>query len=201
MRFLIDSNYSFKTYTQYILCVTLFAGSNFVGSNITAGEKSTFTEQKFNHLVADADEHEEGMQQTLELNFSPENREKLRKALDEYARSVDQDHQHIEARRRAMQESIKARFFDADTDFDNTIDRQEATEKLPQIARHFSAVDENQDGLISLEELEAAQIRILERRRAVEESLALQKSLETESTLVNKRKSKQAANGARKSSL
>lgn len=149
--------------------------------------------------VPDLDSEQlEGMQQTLELNFSPEHRERLRKALDEYARSVDQDHDQIEARRRAMRESIKERFFDADRDFDNTIDRQEATEKLPQIARHFSAVDENQDGLISLDELEAAQMRVEERRRAAEASLELQKSLES-NTFVNnsaskqQRKSKQAA--------
>jgi EF hand len=196
LRTLIDSNCSIKIYAQYLLCVSLF-----VGFNSIAGEKSVLVVQKLNQSVSDSDIQTEGMNKTLELNFSPENREKLRKALDDYARSVDQDHQQIEARRRAMQESIKARFFDADSDFDNTIDRQEATEKLPQIARHFSAVDENQDGLISLEELEAAQMRILERRRAAEETLELQKSLEAESTLVSKRKSKQAANGARKPSL
>ena len=196
MRSLIDSNCSFKIYAQSLLCTCFF-----VGLNSIAAEKSVLVAQKINQQVAEADVQTEGMQQTLELNFSPENREKLRKALDDYARSVDQDHQQIEARRRAMQESIKARFFDADTDFDNTIDRQEATEKLPQIARHFSAVDENQDGLISLEELEVAQMRILERRRAAELSLELQKSLEIDSAIVNKRKSKQAANGARKPSL
>jgi len=196
LRSFIDSNYSFKRYAQFLLCISLF-----VDINSIAGEKSVFTFQKFNFHVADADNQAEGMQKTLELNFSPENREKLRKALDDYARSIDQDHQQIEVRRRAMKESIKARFFDADSDFDNTIDRQEATEKLPQIARHFSAVDENQDGLISLDELEAAQMRIVERRRAVEESLEMQKSLEVESTIVNKRKSKQAANGTRKPSL
>ena len=112
----------------------------------------------------------EGLQQTLELNFSPENREKLRKALDDYARSVDQDHDQIEERRQAMQKSIEARFLEADNDGDGSVDRQEATEKLPQIARHFSSVDTNEDGVITIDELEEAQARILERRKAAEQA-------------------------------
>lgn len=163
--------------------------------------------QKVNQPVAsDAETQVEGMQQTLELNFSPEHRERLRQALDDYARSVDQGHDQIEAKRRAMRESIKERFFDADRDFDNTIDRQEATEKLPQIARHFNSVDENQDGLISLEELESAQMRIEERRRAAEASLVLQKSLESDTfsntgSSKQQRKNKQAASTNKKQPL
>jgi hypothetical protein len=169
-------------------------------SNVFSGGKSVLVAQKVTSPTTEADEQVDGMQQTLELNFSPEHRERLRKALDDYARSVDQDHDQIEARRRAMRESIKERFFDADRDFDNTIDRQEATEKLPQIARHFSSVDENQDGLISLEELEAAQMRIEERRRSAEASMELQKSLESDTFVNNnaskqQRKNKQAAGG------
>lgn len=140
----------------------------------------------------------EGMRQTLNLNFSPENREKLRKALDEYAKSVDQDHDRIEERRRAMQESIEARFLDADHDNDGTIDRQEATEKLPQIARLFSQVDDNQDGVISLEELEEAQARAMERRRAAEVALEAQKLQATQASEAAKPKSKQAANNSKK---
>lgn len=138
----------------------------------------------------------EGMRQTLNLNFSPENREKLRKALDDYAKSVDQDHDRIEERRRAMKESVKERFLDADNDGDGTIDRQEATEKLPQIARLFSQVDVNQDGVISLEELEEAQARTIERRRAAEMALEEQKLQASETT--TKSKNKQTANNSKK---
>jgi Ca2+-binding EF-hand superfamily protein len=136
------------------------------------------------------------MRQTLNLNFSPENREKLRKALDDYAKSVDQDHDRIEERRRAMKESVKERFLDADNDGDGTIDRQEATEKLPQIARLFSQVDVNQDGVISLEELEEAQARTIERRRTAEMALEEQKLQASETT--TKSKNKQAANTSKK---
>ncbi len=147
----------------------------------------------------------EGLQQTLNLNFSPEHREKLRKALDEYARSVDPSHDQIEERRRAMQESVETRFFEADTDGDSTLDRQEATEKLPQIARHFNTVDTNQDNLISLAELEEAQARIIERRKSVEAAMEadrLQKLQEsTEVIAPAKRKNKQATNNFKKKSL
>ena len=95
--------------------------------------------------ISDEDTVNDGLQQTLNLNFSPENREKLRRALDDYARSVDQNHDQIEESRRAMQESIERRFLDADSDGDGSVNRQEATEKLPQIARHFNQVDTNQD--------------------------------------------------------
>jgi len=153
---------------------------------------------------AEDDTKSEGLQKTLNLNFSPEHREKLRKALDDYARSVDPSHEQIEERRRAMQDSIETRFFEADSDGDGTLDRQEATEKLPQIARHFSSVDSNQDNLISLGELVEAQARILERRKAAEAALELekqQKTLEAEAATAPKPKNKQATNSSKKKSL
>jgi len=150
-------------------------------------------------LAADEENANDGMQQTLNLNFSPENREKLRKALDDYAKSVDRDHDQIEERRRAMRASIEARFLDADSDGDGTIDRQEATEKLPQVARLFSQVDTNQDNVISLEELEEAQTRIMERRKAAEAALEAQKTQVTSDTSsVAKPKNKQTANNTKK---
>ncbi|PPC94887.1 MAG: hypothetical protein CTY33_02555 [Methylotenera sp.] len=143
----------------------------------------------------------EGTQQTLNLNFSPEDRVRLRKALDDYARSVDPDHEQIEERRRAMQESIEARFLASDHDNDGSLDRQEATESLPQIARHFSQVDTNQDEMITLDELEEAQARIVERRKAAEAVLEAQKQQEAEMAAAIKRKNKQANNSPRKRAL
>jgi len=103
-----------------------------------------------------------------------------------------------------MQDSIETRFFEADSDGDGTLDRQEATEKLPQIARHFSSVDSNQDNLISLGELVEAQARILERRKAAEAALEQekqQKTLEAEAAAAPKPKNKQATNSSKKKSL
>lgn len=152
------------------------------------------------HVAAEEDVKNEGLQQTLNLNFSPEHRERLRKALDDYARSIDPSHDQIEERRRVMQESIEKRFFEADANGDGTLDRQEATDKLPQIARHFSSVDTNQDNLISLGELIDAHTRILERRRVADALLELekqQKQVQEDAVEITKPKSKQA-NGSNK---
>lgn len=135
----------------------------------------------------------EGLEKTIELNFSPEKRLILRNALDEYARSVDQDHDQIEAMRQAMRDSIKERFFAADVDFDNHINRQEATQSLPQIARHFSAVDLNDDGLVALHELQAAQTRMLQRRKSAQDAINMRKLI-GESVRQSDRKSTQASN-------
>jgi len=170
-------------------------------SNLVSPSDKSKRAAEEERLNEDAQRHE-GMQQTLKLNFSPEHREKLRKALDDYARSVDPSHDQIEERRRAMQESIESRFFEADTDGDGKLDRQEATEKLPQIARHFNSVDTNQDNLISLGELIEAQARILERRKAAEALVEMEKQQKTlESEANSKPKSNQAVNGSKKKSL
>ena len=52
--------------------------------------------------VSDVDAGNDGTQQTLNLNFSPENRSKIRKALDEYSRTTDPEHKQIEERKRNM---------------------------------------------------------------------------------------------------
>lgn len=190
-------NISIAKCTYFALCV----GFSLSFNAVAAGKNTVFTAQESNKRVAEADITADGMQQTLELNFSPENREKLRKALDVYAKSIDRDHELIEERRRAMQESIKIRFFDADNDGDATIDRQEATERLPQIARHFNQVDTNQDGVISLDELENAQMRILERRKTTEIAVEIKKQQDIETNNPTKRKSKQASDNNRKRAL
>ena len=154
---------------------------------LAAGRGYFFVVGDSQRLAANEDASaEEGLQQTLNLNFSPENREKLRRALDDYARSVDENHEQIEARRKAMHESIEARFLDADTDGDGMVTRQEATEKLPQIARHFNQVDTNEDGAITIDELEEAQARILERRKAAEMAIEEKKLQAAVEAVVNK---------------
>ncbi|HYN54975.1 MAG TPA: EF-hand domain-containing protein [Methylotenera sp.] len=177
-------------------CLTLCVGVGLCFNAAAADKNNSVNADDTAKRSAD-----DGTQQTLNLNFSPEHREKLRKALDDYSRTVDPNHEQIEERRRAMQESIKARFLATDNDNDGTIDRQEATESLPQIARHFSQVDTNQDNVISLDELDDAQTRILERRKAAEAALEAQKIQELEAAAAPKRKSKQASNNPRKPAL
>jgi cell division protein FtsL len=90
---------------------------------------------------------------------------RLRRALDEYSRTVDPAHVQIEERRRVMHQRIQERFSQADKDNDGTISFEEAYDAMPQLARHFGAVDLNGDHMITLDELEALQAKIAERQR------------------------------------
>jgi hypothetical protein len=182
-------------------CLALCAGLT-ISISVAADDKSsTVTTDYAIKRASDAEAVNDGTQQTLRLNFSPENRVKLRRALDDYARSADPEHKQIEERRRSMRESIEVRFLAIDKDNDGSIDRQEATESLPQVARHFNSVDTNQDGVITLDELVAAQSRSLEHRRESEALLEAQKLQEADIEATNKRKNKQAGNSPRKSAL
>lgn len=115
-----------------------------------------------------ADNDEIGLAKTLERNFSPEDRARLRKALSDYARNTDPDHQQMEQKRKAMHDSITQRFNECNRDNDDSLDREEVTLCLPQVARHFSYVDVDDNNVITLEELELAQSKMLERQKAAE---------------------------------
>ncbi len=208
LNLILKNNLSIAKHICLALCVGL--GLSF---SVSAGGRSNQfypTEDKPRRTsdseqpAVDDEAKAEGLQQTLDLNFSPEHREKLRKALEDYARSIDPSHDQIEERRRAMKKSIEARFSGADSDNNGTLDRQEATEKLPQIARHFSSVDTNQDNVISLDELLEAQARILERRKASEallEAEKQQKIIDAEILANGKRKNKQATDNNKKRAI
>lgn len=142
-----------------------------------------------------------GLEKTLEQNFSPEDRARLRKALADYAKNTDPEHSQIEIKRKAMKESVAKRFNDCNKDNDDSLDREETTQCLPQIARHFNYVDVDEDGVITLEELELAQSKSIERQKAAEARLEAQRIKEAEEEIKNKSKAKdnkQAANGRKK---
>ena len=120
---------------------------------------------------------------------------RLRRTLDEYSRTVDPAHVQIEERRRVMHQRIQERFSQADRDNDGGISLEEAYDSMPQLARHFGAVDLNSDHMITLEELEALQAKIAERQRMA--TLKVD-ALETDNP---KAKNKQGASGNRKSAL
>lgn len=90
---------------------------------------------------------------------------RLRRSLDEYSRTVDPAHVQIEERRRVMHQRLQERFSQVDRDNDGTISLEEAYDLMPQLARHFGAVDLNGDRLITLDELEVLQAKIAERQR------------------------------------
>jgi len=99
---------------------------------------------------------------------------KLRSDINEYSRTVDPAHIQIEERRRIMHQRLQKRFQQADIDNNKVISRDEAALYMPQISRHFDAIDTNNDGVITLEELEALQARILARQRSDAEQNVLE---------------------------
>ena len=161
-----------------------------------AGDKTPNAGEELTKDTA-IDTDENGIEQTLEHNFSPDDRARLRKALADYAKSTDPEHYQIEQKRKAMKESVAARFNACDKDSDESLDREETTECLPQVARHFSHVDVDEDELITLEELDLAQAKSYERQKAAEVKMEAEKIREAEAAIKSKSKSKinnQAAN-------
>lgn len=132
------------------------------------------------------DEETYGLEKTLDYNFSPIDRARLRKALADYARNNDPEHIQINRRRQAMRESLKERFSQCNKDLDDSLDRQEVTECLPQIARHFNFVDVDEDNVITFEELELAQAKWNERHQAAEAKLEAQRIKEAEAEIKSK---------------
>ena len=153
-----------------------------------ADKNSSVADELIKDSSLESDEN--GVEQTLEHNFSPDDRARLRKALADYAKSTDPEHNQIEQKRKAMKESVAARFNACDKDSDESLDREETTECLPQIARHFSYVDVDEDELITLEELELAQAKSSERQKAAEAKMEAQKIQEAEAAIKSKSKTK-----------
>ncbi len=184
--------------TPVLFVSVLFVSFTSLMLPVFAGGKNSFiTEDK--PMVDDADNS--AIEQTLEHNFSPEDRARLRKALGDYAKSTDPEHNQIAQKRKAMQESVEKRFNECNKDNDDSLDREEATHCLPQVARHFSYVDIDEDEVITLEELQLAQVKQIERQKAAEAKMEAQKILEAEAAIKDKSKlktNKQAANGRKR---
>ncbi|TXI44023.1 MAG: hypothetical protein E6Q52_10370 [Methylophilus sp.] len=127
------------------------------------------------------DNDDVGLSKTLEHNFSPEDRARLRKALSDYARNTDPDHQLMLQKRKIMHDSISQRFNECNRDNDDSLDREEATLCLPQVARHFSYVDLDGNGVITLDELENAYAQMVERQREAEAKTQAQQAIVSDS--------------------
>ncbi|MFM9835907.1 MAG: hypothetical protein ACKVOA_07375 [Methylophilaceae bacterium] len=189
---------SVKTSFSMQIALILFVGVTLSLPVYSGGKNTVVAENKALELKPLAEENDEtGLEQTIQQNFSPEDRARLRKALSDYAKNTDPEHSQIELRRKAMRENVEARFNECDKDNDESIDRVEATACLPQIARHFSYVDVDEDGVITLEELELAQAKMEERKKAEEAKMEAQHLQEVEADIKNKAKikdNKQALN-------
>ena len=61
---------------------------------------------------------------------------------------------------------------------------------MPQIARHFNFVDVDENNVITLEELELAQAKSIERQKAAEAKMEAQKILEAEAEIKSKSRSR-----------
>lgn len=159
---------------------------------IVAGPRDN---QNNNEEVTKSQPSDNSKSSTEAVGVNMDDNIRLRRTLDEYSRTVDPAHVQIEERRRVMHQRIQERFSQADRDNDGGISLEEAYDSMPQLARHFGAVDLNSDHMITLEELEALQAKIVERQR-----IATVK-IDTPESESSKSKSKQGASGNRKSAL
>lgn len=159
---------SSKKHLLLTLCL-LFGLSESIlagGRNDVSRDSQPATVEEIVPQAGDVDTQDSPGQQPLDGNITDQERIRLHRDLDEYSRTVDPAHVQIEERRRIMHQRLEERFANSDKDNDGSISREEAAEAMPQISRHFNQVDLNGDGVITLNELEAAQARAMERHRA-----------------------------------
>lgn len=85
-----------------------------------------------------------------------DNPEKCREAKAKAEQRREQCKADPEKCRAEAQERNRERFKRADTNGDGRISREEAQKSMPQLARDFDRIDANKDGMVTLQELEAA---------------------------------------------
>jgi hypothetical protein len=138
----------------------------------------------------------------LHDEVSAEDHARLRRDLNLYSRTVDPSNVQMEERRRVMRKRIQEQFLTSDADGDGSLSRIEATESMPQVARHFSKIDLDGDELITVNELATAFDQMVEKQRIEEakllelEQAALKAQQKKE--LAAKQKSKQAENNRKR---
>ncbi len=100
----------------------------------------------------------------LEQSLPPDERERMYRDMDRFA-STYPGREQMEGRRQKM---LRDRFKLADPDNDGSISREEAEQHMPSLAKHFDEVDNDGDGVVSMEEMLAAQGKLREQREARE---------------------------------
>lgn len=192
---LANKLFFWSQFTVLILLSFIFIFPSVADTNVLPEPSKDATDPM--QSPTEAEDGSYGLEKTLEYNFSPEDRARLRKALMDYARNNDPEHIQIRRERQKMRESLKERFTQCNNDLDDSLDRQEVTECLPQIARHFNSVDVDEDNVITFEELELAQAKWRERHKAAEAKLEAQRLKAVEESIIKKaaqpKKSNQAS--------
>ena len=194
-KFLNLNAVSFAKINRIVLMSRLAIGLALVFSFAEVMMAGPRDNQNNNDEVSKSQPSDNSKSSTEAVGVNMDDNIRLRRTLDEYSRTVDPAHVQIEERRRVMHQRIQERFSQADRDNDGGISLEEAYDSMPQLARHFGAVDLNSDHMITLEELEALQAKIAERQRMA--TLKVD-ALETDNA---KAKNKQGASGNRKSAL
>jgi len=182
-------------WTQFTLLIML--GATFIFPSVADTTGTLDISDTVGEAPASAtDDANYGLEKTLEHNFSPVDRARLRKALADYARNNDPEHIQINRERLKMRNNLKERFIRCNNDLDDSLDRQEVTQCLPQIARHFNAVDVDADNVITFDELELAQAKWRERHKAAEAKLEAQRLKQVEAEIKRKAAQPKASNQA-----
>jgi hypothetical protein len=102
----------------------------------------------------------------IEQHPSPDDRNRMRRELNNETEQAYPDRDQVENRREQMRERLQERFNRADVHNDRAISREEANRTMPGMARHFDQIDTNRDGTISREELRAARERLRDQHQA-----------------------------------
>lgn len=115
--------------------------------------------------------------QVMTRPMTPEEALRLRHDLNQYSRNYDVGHVQIEEARRVMRMHLRDHFDNADEDRNGVLSRLEVTDNMPQVARHFNQFDTDDDGTISWDEMDAYQLRMIEKKRQEAHGAAPQTSL------------------------
>jgi hypothetical protein len=135
----------------------------------------------------------------LEQRMSPEELERFNRDMETQTEEAYPDHADIESRRQKMRERMQEWMQQADVDHDNSISRAEAEESMPGVARHFDQIDTNHDGVITLDEIKAAQEKAAQekKRESLEQQISQNKDNKAQPPKAKKRSRKKPASHAK----
>lgn len=131
--------------------------------------------------------------------MSPEELERFNRDMETQTEEAYPDHAEIESRRQKMRERMQEWMQQADVDHDNSVSRAEAEESMPGVARHFDQIDTNHDGVITSDEMKAAQEKAAQekKRELLEQQISQNKENKTQPPKAKKRSRRKPASHAK----